>query len=355
MNDVPGHLPPAGWYPDGVNEGIVRWWNGLAWTAEVRQAPAAMPAPVASVSVQPAVSTPTPSAQVLTRRELRERYTGTSDVSAGISFAATESSAASAAGPTTTATADRFQSAYVPMITPWYPASASIVEPRNSSHTWPVWALALSPLWLFLVGLWLAVAFPSTGSGFDWTRYGISFGVSLGLAGADILLLRTRGFRTTSLLWVLLTPIAYLGARMRGVGRAGLGPLLTYVALTIASIVALVVLLVLVHTPTIPPTTSSVAAVPPTAASVPLSYTERAALLDDAQVENRLRTDLTLAGGWVGPLECAPFPSDRVGSTTACALEVDGVSYTATLVILPEQPYVPFVLGELKPVTSTPA
>jgi hypothetical protein len=347
MSDVPGQLPPAGWYPDGVNDGVVRWWNGQAWTADVRQTPAA---------VQASVSTPTPVAQVLTRRELRERYTGTSDVSSGISFAATESSGASAAGATATATAERFQSAYVPMLTSWHPTPASIVEPRNSSHTWAVWALALSPFWIFLVGLWLAVAFPSTASGFDGARIGISLGLSLGLAWTDMLLLGTRGFRATSFLWVLLTPIAYLGARMRGVGRAGLGPLLTYLAFTIAAIVAVVVLLVVVmHTPSLPPTTSSVAAVPPTAASVPLSFTERAELLTDAQVENRLRTDLMLAGGRVGPLECAPFPSERVGSTTACALEVDGVSYTATLIILPEQPYVPFVLGELNPVTSTPA
>lgn len=44
-------LPPAGWYPDPVQPGWVRWFDGTAWTGTV--SPAAQP--VAPHFAQPAV------------------------------------------------------------------------------------------------------------------------------------------------------------------------------------------------------------------------------------------------------------------------------------------------------------
>jgi hypothetical protein len=34
-----GAQTPAGWYPDMINPGMSRWWNGQAWTADSRPAP----------------------------------------------------------------------------------------------------------------------------------------------------------------------------------------------------------------------------------------------------------------------------------------------------------------------------
>jgi hypothetical protein len=42
MTDSAPAPVPAGWYPDPDSPGIVRWWDGEAWTE--RRAPAAPPA-----------------------------------------------------------------------------------------------------------------------------------------------------------------------------------------------------------------------------------------------------------------------------------------------------------------------
>ena len=50
MSTIEHTRVPAGWYPDGVANGSLRWWDGRDWTTDVR--PVAAPA---LVSVEPVV------------------------------------------------------------------------------------------------------------------------------------------------------------------------------------------------------------------------------------------------------------------------------------------------------------
>lgn len=49
---------PAGWYPDGVADGSLRWWDGTDWTNDVRSvaAPALVLVPQSEIEHVPAES-----------------------------------------------------------------------------------------------------------------------------------------------------------------------------------------------------------------------------------------------------------------------------------------------------------
>lgn len=60
MSSSPGPLPPMGWYPDPAGSGEERYWDGSAWTANLRPTasspmPASPPMPDASRPTSPAI------------------------------------------------------------------------------------------------------------------------------------------------------------------------------------------------------------------------------------------------------------------------------------------------------------
>ena len=79
---------PAGWYPDQTGADQLRWWDGEAWSAEVRPLVIDMVPDFASARTTPSRLAPTPERSApaphegqydpntLTRRQLREMLGG---------------------------------------------------------------------------------------------------------------------------------------------------------------------------------------------------------------------------------------------------------------------------------------
>lgn len=183
MTDAQQFLVPAGWHVDPADPSKLRWWDGAAWTSHV-----ADPPPVVIVPTPPAMLNPV-NAQL--QRE----------------------------------------AAYVPFTRNWVQEGAAQVGPTGSAQTFPVWLLVFSPLWsgavaglgnLFLFNRAPLIAAP--------VGLIAAAAVLFGLAWVDRTRLRNRGYsRAAHPTWVLLSPLAYLIARVVGVGPRSIAPLVTYV------------------------------------------------------------------------------------------------------------------------------
>jgi Protein of unknown function (DUF2510) len=207
MTDAQQFLVPAGWHVDPADPAKLRWWDGAAWTSHVADPP-------------PVVIVPTPPAMLNPVNAQLQRET-----------------------------------AYVPFTHNWVQEGAAQVGPTGSAQTFPVWLLVFSPLW--------SGAVAGLGKFFLFNRAPLiaapvgliaAAAVLFGLAWVDRSRLRNRGYsRAAHPAWVLLSPLAYLIARVVGVGPRSIAPLVTYVVFGIL-IIGIVVFAIIMASAYNPPT-----------------------------------------------------------------------------------------------------
>jgi hypothetical protein len=214
--------PPAGWYPDPLDEGSLRWWDGAAWTAEVR--------------AQEAEAAPAPTP--LTAGEVGTPGTDVQDDAAAApepSVIEPEPEPAASRSPSPSREWPPIDHRHV---TYSEPVDTTSLDGEHADTTW-IWLLAFAP-YLMAVVAGLAQAFgirPLMDLGLEPLTAGIAT-LATGLlvpwilGGLDVGALRRRGFQPPSILWMLLLPpIAYFvarGRRLRKQGARSRGPVIAF-------------------------------------------------------------------------------------------------------------------------------
>ena len=221
--DVMERMPPIGWYPEGPDTTILRWWDGDGWTDHVHDTaqeaiatPAVEPEPEVAAFDDSAIS-----------EDIRERVAGgyTTHTETDLPGLSQSGLSKNDAGPAS-----------------WWDTSRQPAPVRSSTES--VWALAFTP--------WIA-ALSSVGAALVFTLISAQIGAlvagalvpmlwMLATAVQDRKSLVGLGFRTpASEWWILLGPLAYMIARTIRVVRVtgkGRAPLVLLLINTIAVPVA---------------------------------------------------------------------------------------------------------------------
>jgi hypothetical protein len=205
MTDATSAVPP-GWHDDPADSANLRWWDGTGWTAHVAPKPTTAPAP--PTGFEPVAD---PLAAQLQREATYVPFQNAEPYSVGM--------APQAAGA-------------------W-----------GSPHTLAGWLLGTSLFWASILNLLTTYIQRLVGGAEFVSIVGLVVVVAILilLGVADQRQLRARGFdRAPSPAWIVLSPLAYLIARVVRVGRRSVGPLLTYaipLALAIVAAIAIPILI----------------------------------------------------------------------------------------------------------------
>jgi Protein of unknown function (DUF2510) len=244
MTDTSGLTTPAGWYTDPAGSGHLRWWDGAAWTAHLAPQPTPEPAPTPAVPT-PVNSTPVIPTPVGPTPVVQPSFVNTPVVQAPV-FQATPPAESAAVQ----------EAPYVPFQAAWNstPQDAWGGAAGGDDFARPVqwntpggWLLAISGL-LFAIAF-VGALFAAGTTKSSSTEISVAVGIPLVFwillflfASADRRRLRSLGYQNTASIWwmFLAPPLVYLIVRTVVLWREvrhGIAPLITYLALSIASVV----------------------------------------------------------------------------------------------------------------------
>ncbi len=333
-------IPPA-WYPDPQNNAQLRWWDGANWTDNVALAAATAPLPVVSASPPGTLFGATPTGEFVATPE---------PVFAAPSNPYPTRSLAGGSFATGPIAVDPV--AYVPMSRVDVVSSGPqrVVSSGYSSVTPWIWLVVLAPLVLVPEAL-LPVTHDDLTTTIIRAALVVAF-LAISVAGGalDRAALQRREYLRAPSGSLAVLPVVFLIARTVAVGIRGVPLLLLGLAIQVSTVGFLVVqLFPQVLSPTPEPSTSLVL---PQGMTPPYTATERAYLLTQEGMQEKILFDTQGQDITFVSVQCDPVATDALGAQISCLATGSSLSYTLTIQLLGDDSAEPFGIVNIAPVIS---